>query len=212
MLAEMHGAQDSHASETQAHTGTGTSEHCWYVAYTKPRQEHCAVQNLQRQGFHTYLPLYKAMRKPSSTAPLPTPGPDQSAIVQSTKAAGAQIVYQPMFPRYVFLRPTRPQQSLATVRSTRGINNLVRFGLELATLHADTLGAIQLLERQRNQAPLQTISPFQPGKRVRLLGPELSPLEGLVHSVSAKRITILLQILGRQKTLRVTHGQLELVD
>jgi transcriptional antiterminator RfaH len=204
----MNDAQDIHASEAQSHDGT--SGQCWYVAYTKPRQEHSAVQNLQRQGFHTYMPLYKAVQKQPRTAAAERP--EQPATSQDGQVSDAQVVYQPMFPRYVFLRPARPQQSLATVRSTRGVNNLVRFGPELATLQPNTLDAIQLLEQQRNEAPLQTISPFQPGKRVRLCEPGLNTLEGLVHSVSAKRVTILLQILGRQKTLRVEHGQLELVD
>lgn len=196
--------------EDQAHSDT--IEQCWYVAYTKPRQEHDAVQHLKRQGFHTYLPLYKAVQKSPKAAPASSACTGQQPASQDSQAVRARIVYQPMFPRYVFLRPARPQQSLATVRSTRGVNNLVRFGPELATLQPDTLDAIQLLEQQRNEAPLQAISPFQPGKRVRLREPGLNTLEGLVHSISAKRVTILLQILGRQKTLRVDHGQLELVD
>ena len=35
----------------------------WYVARTKPRQEHTANSNLLRQGFATYLPNLKVIRR-----------------------------------------------------------------------------------------------------------------------------------------------------
>ena len=28
----------------------------WYLIHTKPRQEVCALENLQRQGYECYLP------------------------------------------------------------------------------------------------------------------------------------------------------------
>jgi transcriptional antiterminator RfaH len=31
----------------------------WYAIYTKPKQETVAEENLQRQGFETYLPWIK---------------------------------------------------------------------------------------------------------------------------------------------------------
>lgn len=209
MLVELDTLQETSASDIQPLSAGSDPQGCWYVAYTKPRQEHCALQNLEQQGFLAYLPLYKTVKKPGKTAT--TPQALQPEQVHNTDGA-LQATYEPMFPRYLFFRPACPQQSIATVRSTRGVNNLIRFGSELATLQPETLGAIQQLEQRRNQAPLQAISPFQPGRRVRLCDPGLHALEGLVHSVSAKRITVLLEILGRQKILRVAHGQLELVQ
>ena len=35
----------------------------WYVAYTKPRQERIALENLEQQQFNTYLPLFKKLKK-----------------------------------------------------------------------------------------------------------------------------------------------------
>jgi transcriptional antiterminator RfaH len=29
----------------------------WYLVHTKPRQEACALQNLNQQGYDCYLPL-----------------------------------------------------------------------------------------------------------------------------------------------------------
>lgn len=166
----------------------------WYLAYTKPRQEQVAHTNLQQQGFHVYLPLYKTFKK---TSPADT--------------AKDLATFEPMFARYIFFQPASPAQSISAVRSTRGICTIVTFGFEPAQVQPATLQAIQLFEQQRNQAGLATISPFQPGVLVRLRDEGLHCLQGLVQSVSAKRVTLLLDILGRQKLLKVDHSQLELV-
>ncbi len=62
-----------------------------------------------------------------------------------------------------------------------------------------------------NQADMAEISPFQPGCMVRLRAVGLQGLQGMVHSVSVKRVTLLLEILGRQKLVAVEHHQVELV-
>lgn len=82
---------------------------------------------------------------------------------------------------------------------------------EMATVEARLLDTIRALEEHRNQAELGAISPFQPGRSVRLRDCALQGLEGLVQSVSSKRVTLLLEILGRQKTLQVDHEFVELV-
>jgi transcriptional antiterminator RfaH len=166
----------------------------WFLAYTKPRQELVAQLNLQHQAYHTYLPLFKALKKS-------TPHTD----------ASGQIVFEPMFPRYVFFRPGNLRQSVAAARSTRGVNSIVSFGFEMATVPAQTLAAIRLFERRRNETDIQSINPFQSGDKVRLVGGGLQSLEGLVHSVSAQRVKLLLGILGSQKLVSVAHHQIELV-
>lgn len=175
----------------------------WYAAYTKPRQEGVAVANLQRQGFHTYSPLFKTLRKPA--------GKSEANLVSAGDPNSMLVAYEPMFPRYVFFQPSSPRHSVATVRSTRGISSIVTFGAEFAVVQPEILQTIQSLEEQRNQAPLQTISPYQPGRRVRLRAAALNGLEGLVQTVSSKRVTILLELLGRQKALKVEHDQIELI-
>lgn len=171
----------------------------WYVAYAQAKQENVAAINLQRQGFHTYLPLYKTFRK---LPPKQTPS--------SAQATGL-ITYEPMFPRYMFFQPSSGKQSISVVRSTRGIKSIVRFGSRFATVQPEVLKAIWELEQLRNQADTCDISPFQPGRRVRLRDPGLSRLEGLVHSVSSRRVTVLMEILGRQQQIKVEHDRLELV-
>lgn len=173
----------------------------WYVAYTKPRQEYVAQEHLQRQHFLTYLPLYKVARAARRRA-----GTDAGR----QGGDGLSETYEPMFPRYLFFRPRRQGQSLASVRSTRGVNTIVGFGNELAVMPDHMLSAVRQAEAQRSRTPLHALAPAaRPGQRVRLRDPALRGIEGLVQSVSSKRVVLLISLLGGQQAVKVKHGQIE---
>lgn len=167
---------------------TDEIEHLWFLAYTRPRLETVALQNLQQQGFDAYLPFYKRLKNSS---------------------AGMQAIFEPMFPRYVFFKTSLQAQSIAPVRSTRGVAQVVSFGHEIATLGSHTLEAIRHLEQERNAADVADLSTLRPGHLVRFCNPALSGLKGLVKSVSSRRVTVLLELMGRQQMVSVDHQQLE---
>src|SRR3546814_8086524 len=64
---------------------------------------------------------------------------------------------EPMFPRYLFLRPARPTQSLSSVRSTTGVSRLVMFGNQPATIRQALIDEIHEAERLREQVDLSGI-------------------------------------------------------
>ena len=161
----------------------------WYVAYTQPKREQVAVLNLEQQGFSAYLPRYKKHKV----------SPD-----------GVLSIFEPMFPRYVFFRPGHAGQSISGARSTRGVSFVLSFGANPAVLKTSELQGIWACEVEQNRADSGAISPFQAGVQVRLRHCGLHGLEGLVKSVSAKRVTLLLELLGGQQTVQVEHHQLEL--
>lgn len=174
------------------------SQVTWYVAYTEARQEALAAMNLQQQGFLTYLPLYKTYKKPAKTS-------------AARGIAATSAMYEPMFPRYLFFRPSNSKQSISCVRSTRGVNAIIRFGASYALVQPEILKSIQEHEQQRNQEDVQALNPFQPGRRVRLSNPALDGLEGLVQSASTQRVIVLMEILGRQAKLKLSPNEVELV-
>lgn len=173
--------------------GVQVSDAPWYLAYTKPKQERVAQVNLQRQAFETYLPLFKTLSKDSA----------QTVVL-------AAEVFEPMFARYIFFKPSSPRQSIATARSTRGLSSIVSFGFEMATISPETISAIRACEQERNTTDIGAINPFQAGDKVRMRADGMQSLQGLVHSVSAKRVKLLLEILGHQKLVIVNHFQVEL--
>lgn len=163
----------------------------WYLLYSKPKQEEVARFNLEQQGFEAYVPLYKKYKKTEH---------------------GAVAVYEPMFPRYLFFRPTSARRGLNTVRHTRGVTSLVRFGFEPAQVADPLVQRIRQCEQERNEATLQQISAIRVGQPVQLKHTALGDIQGLVQSVSSKRVAVLLEILGRPALVQVEHFQVEAVD
>lgn len=166
-------------------------EQGWYVAYTQPQREQLAQINLTLQGFEVYLCQYKAFKK----------SPD-----------GLTAVWQPMFPRYIFFRPAHAGQSISVVHSTRGISYVLRFGVTPAMLKSSEICMIRALESAQNQTEVGKVSLLQPGLKVRLQNCGLNGLEGLIHSASSKRVTLLIQFLGQEKKVQLEHHQVELLD
>jgi len=163
----------------------------WLVAYTKPRQEQMASQQLAQQHYEAYLPLYKKFKKTEN---------------------GPVAFFEPMFPRYIFFRPGKPEQSIAAVRSTKGITSLVRFGFEPAMLAGEIIRTIRQYEQTQNQATIEELSELRKGQKVRLNHTALGAVEGLVQNVSSKRVAVLLEILGRPVVLDLEHHQVNPVD
>ena len=160
----------------------------WYVCLTKPRQEAYAVSKLQEQDFDVYLPLH------------------ESWVRTARQWRKKQSV---MFPRYAFVRPTRAGQSVGPVRSTPGVTCMVKFGPVLATLAAQRLAALQQAVALRSlSVPSQ---PFVPGQHVLFASGPLAGLEGIVSSVAAQRVTVLMQLLGQDQNVPVPFQDLQVV-
>jgi transcriptional antiterminator RfaH len=81
----------------------------WYAIYTQPRSEPLARDHLARQGFEVFLPLYQKRR---------------------SHARRVDIVSAPLFPRYMFVSFDAGEASWRVIRSTRGVVDLVRIGLD----------------------------------------------------------------------------------
>ncbi len=164
---------------------------CWYLAYTKPRNEHAASLQLARQGYVIYLPLYKTLvRTPS----------------------GMAVRRGPMFPRYVFFHPGSPGQSIAPVRSTLGVSHIVRFGVSPATVDDGLVTALRAFEQQREHLHPAELSALKPGSRVTVCAGPLKGLEGLVSTMAGKRVMVLLDVLGQQTRVGVPDYQLQALE
>ena len=155
----------------------------WFAVHTKPRQEHIALEHLERQGFNCFLPM---------------------AINPYQRRSRRKLRVEPLFPRYLFLNATAEQQSLGPVKSTRGVSTLVRFGVELARLPETVIRAI------RSRCDLETglvrldPVPVEPGDRVRVFDGPLAGAQGLFQMCSGERRALLLiELMGRQTRVEV---------
>lgn len=161
----------------------------WYVAHTKAHQEQVACENLIRQGYAVYLPRLK--------------------ILKRNRRQRCQVLqFEPLFPRYLFFRPRASGHSIAPVRSTLGVSTVVRFGQAPALMRHGVVESIQEFEIRQNAASLEEISPFRTGEGVLVVDGPLAGLEGLVSSVSQDRVVVLMQLLGREARVTLSHHQL----
>lgn len=176
-----------------------SSHSSWFAVYTKPRQERTALEHLQRQGFTCYLPLahnpYQRRKRIVGAA---------SAAKAAQRAAKKPTTPEPLFPRYLFLNTAPGQQSLAPVRSTRGVANLVRFGTRLAEVHETVIQTIK--NRQDPNTGLVTLDPVpvEPGDTVKVFDGPLAGLQGVFQERKGEsRALMLMSLLGTTSTVEV---------
>lgn len=163
----------------------------WYLVHTKPRQEKCALENLQRQGYQCYLPT------------LPAEKLHQGLLT---------VIDEPLFPRYLFIRLGfgDSAKSWAPIRSTKGVSRLVSFGSELAKVD-DRL--IELMREREASTQSEPERLFKRGERVRLIEPPFVGIEGLYQMPDGdRRVMVLIEILSKPVAVRVSPASLRKVS
>jgi len=150
----------------------------WYVVYSKSTQEARAEIELAYQGFTVYLPK----------------------IREAKRLRGQWVTkIRPMFPRYLFVRSTHAGQSIVSVKSTRGVSHLVRQGATLVECPETLIDSIR-----RAEAKLvgeSSAAPVAAGEAIEIVE---GPFQGLISRVvvaNEDRVSILLEVLGRLRSL-----------
>lgn len=156
----------------------------WLVVMTKPRMEADAVWNLNNQGFAAYSPRW----------------------IESKRCAGGwQRVESAMFPRYAFVRATRPEQDMTPIRSTLGVMTLVKFGLQPACVADSLIQGIRALEARR---ACSSTAPFKKGDRVQVLEGPFAGVSAEVFAVADQRVVVLMDLIHQQQKLTFEAAEL----
>lgn len=161
----------------------------WLVVMTKPRMEEDAQAQLANQNFDAYLPLWTHLKRVGT---------------------GWQKVESAMFPRYLFVRPSYPEQALTSIRSTRGVSQMVRFGNHPAWASHELIEDVRRLEAA-GKAGANAETPFKKGAKVLVTD---GPFKGVLAEVmrsNQERVVLLFKVLGKQQkitleTRAVTHS------
>lgn len=163
----------------------------WYVIYTKPRQEQTAKENLDRQGYETYLPMLGERKK--------LRGKWKSAIV-------------PLFPRYLFINLTMHAENIAPLRSTKGVQHLVRFGEGPTQVPTDFVNSLKCAENDR-KCDHQTALNIKKSDRLEIIEGPFKGLTGKLYQViSDERIVMLLNVLGRDNKIEFPMDRIAVAD
>jgi transcriptional antiterminator RfaH len=160
----------------------------WYLIHAKPKSEQVAKENLERQGYETYLPL----------------------ILGRARRRGKTIkLIQPMFPRYLFICLNEQTDDWGPIRSTLGVSALVRFGMTPARI-PDTL--INSLKKSENNEGVHNlvVKPISPGDKVLIVE---GPFEGYEATLFSKksddRIIVLLKIAENFVKVKLEQSLIE---
>lgn len=159
----------------------------WYLIHTKPRQEQCAKQNLERQGHLCYLPT------------LP---------VERVRKGNLSVTDEPLFPRYLFIRLDKADsaKSWSPIRSTKGVSRLVSFGIEPAKIDNRL---IYFLKSQETVVQSQPQRLLTPGERVRLTDGAFAGIEGIYQMTdSESRVMVLIELLSKPIRISVPLAKL----
>ena len=155
----------------------------WYLVYTKTRQENLAQENLQRQGYETYLPR----------------------IYQSRRRNGRHIkTIEAFFPRYLFIKLDTETDNWAPIRSTIGVSKMVRFDGIPAVVPEQL---IQSLQSNDDEDGIQNLvqKNLMRGDKVTIIDGPLAGYQGIYQQQnSAERVAVLVDLVGKNTLLNIS--------
>lgn len=171
-------------------TDDGERRQRWFVVHTQPHRETRALTHLTHQGFRSFLPRYtKTIRH----------------------ARQFRTVSAPLFPRYLFVELDLDRDRWRSVNGTFGVSHLIMEGDRPQSIRSD---AVVDLMAFVDPAGVVSLAPtLRPGERVRLAtGPLAGQIGELLSLDDRGRVKVLLDILGKQTTVRAERAGLVPAD
>ncbi|MEX0803098.1 MAG: transcription termination/antitermination NusG family protein [Candidatus Binatia bacterium] len=158
----------------------------WYAVYTQPRNESLATEHLARQSFDAYCPRYQKRR---------------------SHAGRIDFVSSPLFPRYVFVAFDPETARWQAIRSTRGVVDLVRNGLDPVPVPEFIISEIRTREDENGFVLLGNHLKLARGDKFSIAA---GPFAGHVAIFEARRdsarVIALLSLLGGKIVVELPVG------
>jgi len=163
----------------------------WYLVYTKAKGEDIAQQNLDRQGYTTYLPLIKRKKR-----------------IRGKYA----FVIEALFPRYLFIQLDSQSDNWMPIRSTIGVSNMVRFGGSAARVPQSLVDELQLYTDEDGARP-EAEREYEKGDEVEFLEGAMSGYRATFEKyVSTERIAVLLDIVGKHTRMLISRHDVQIAS
>ena len=146
----------------------------WYLIKTKSRQEKVAIKNLENQDYFTYCPNVTINNK-----------------------------YVVLFPGYLFIYLDKKKENWSPIRSTKGVVNFVKFGLNFAQV-PDTVIKFLKANQLINKEKLKNLNKFKPGDKIQITDGIFKNCVAIFKSSkSEERVILLMNLLGQQQTINI---------
>ena len=130
---------------------------------------------------------------------------------EKLRRGALQVVQEPLFPRYLFIRlgTGLESQSWAPIRSTIGVSRLVTFGQTPATIEDELIAQLQV---KTDSAEVQ-LRHFEPGEQVVVTDGPFVGVEAIYQMADAEgRVRVLLNILSKKVKMSVPPASIRKVN
>jgi transcriptional antiterminator RfaH len=155
----------------------------WYAVYTQPRHEERGRDHLARQGFEVFLPRFLKRR---------------------SHARRVTMVPMPLFPRYLFVSFDMADATWRVIRSTRGVIDLVRNGLEPLQVPQRVVDEIQRRQDADGFVVLANHLDLKRGMKIRVDTGAFAATEAIFEARrDDERVIALMTLLGREVVINV---------
>ena len=164
----------------------------WYVVLTKPKQELRAEEHLRAQGGEVFLP--------------------RIALEKMRKGKRVNVI-ESLFPGYLFVNVEGCEHLVGSIRSTRGVRQLLRFGIEPIEIRQDLIDDLRCrcgdvsASGENLSGNIQAV--FKEGQFVEITSGPFKDYQAIFKQFDGEqRAIILLNLLSQQQELLVEIQQL----
>ena len=162
----------------------------WFILQFKPNSHHRAINNLNQQGFKTFLPV------------IDTTSRKLSRFMNTSK---------PLFPGYMFVRFDRAESKWHKINNTYGVSRLITYNSILKSIPTDLVD--HLMKRYDLSGKLLPIKKLKKGDQVTVLkGPFANFIATVEKYEADQRIWILMDLMGRKTKIQTPSDNLTLSD
>ena len=178
--------------------GSRSSEPRWHVLTTKHRAEYRALVEVFRLGFRAYLPMFVKYSRPKK-------------LGEPTRA---EIL--PLFSGYMFVQFNPNHDQWRRIFSARGVSGLFMLpGERPIPVRRGVVEAIQAKGRAGDgviDERAKAFADITEGQTYRVVGGAFDAFQGICTMSDGKRAKLLLSMLGQDREVEFTKGELERVS
>ena len=150
----------------------------WFVVHTQPCKESIAQKHLTEQGYDTYVPRFKKIRR---------------------HARKVDEILAPLFPRYIFVSFDPEVDQWRNIQSTQGVSYLLIMNNRPIIVPSSIIQGLKDNETVEGVVPIQHLALFSRGDKVRVLDGVFKDYVAIFEKMDGKeRVQLLLSCLGRE--------------
>jgi len=152
-----------------------SKDNIWILVYTKPKQEQRATDNLNNQGFKTFLPL-----------------------ISSSNRGEKLKILKPVFPRYIFVQVDLKSENWNSIKSSYGVSGIVMFGDEFTPISYEIIQSLKSKLDAKDVYEQKVLDiDFKEGDKLTIKEGKFAGIDAIFLSKKSKdRVRLLLNLLN----------------